>query len=162
MSKKHDKKKLVRRYGGDLRHTARIVKKRQDELTEWIESQGGAEAVHRNHLSSIVAAKPRKRLTVSKPGRDYDGSTVEVYEKLYVITPPQKRGLSGVVNMVNGSGSTDTEFFTRLSARLGGFKTKLLVSHNRVTDITKYRTVYVFPKTPTVEGFVRRLSVFWG
>lgn len=162
MSRKHDKKKTARRYGGDSRHTARIVEKRQEALANWIDSKGGAEAVHRNHLSAIVAAKPRKRLTVSKPGKWYDGATIEAYEKLYVVTPPAKRGLAGVVNMLDGGGMTDNELFTRLSARLGGFKSKLLVSHNRETNETKYRTVYVFPRTIHVESFVRKLSVFWG
>lgn len=162
MSRKHDKKKLARRYGGDSRHTAKIVEKRRLDLSNWIEAMGGAEAVHRNHLSAIIAAKPRKKGIITKPSNPYTGATIEKYNEIYIVTPPQKRGLSGIVNSFDGpNGLTDREFLNEFVPHvLGGFKHKLFLHEN--ADGSKWRTVYVLPNTPRVGAFVRSLSVFWG
>lgn len=164
MSRKHDKKKAYRSYGGDAKHVERVVTERRNILAEWIERHGGAEKVHLRHLSAIVAAKPRRVGRITPPSRHYDGATIEEHERVYVITPPQRRGLAGVVGAFGGeeTGLTDKVFFNEFVPQLGGMKFKLLVAENRTTGETKFRTVYVLPKTAPVASFVRKLSVFWG
>ena len=161
MSRKHDVKRLLRKYGLDSRDTARKVFNRQQLLENWIESQGGAETVHLRHLSAIVAAKPKRKGRITKPDNPYRLATIEEYNRVYVVTLPVRRGLNGVAGMI-GSSLTDKETFDVLVPQLGGVKTQFVVSRNKVSGEEKKRTVYVLPKTDRTLRFVRQLSVFWG
>ena len=82
---KNERKKLYRRYGGDTAHTERIVTKQQAALSAWIDSQGGAETVHLRHLSAIVAAKPKRKGVITKPGNPYTGSFISDYGTFYFV-----------------------------------------------------------------------------
>lgn len=158
---KNSKKRLLRKHGLDSRDTARKVFNRQQLLASWIESQGGAEAVHLRHLSAIVAAKPKRKGRITKLDNPYRLATIEEYNRVYVVTLPVRRGLNGVAGMI-GSNLTDKETFDVLVPQLGGVKTQFVVSRNKVSGEEKKRTVYVLPKSERVVSFVRQLSVFWG
>lgn len=82
---KNEKKRLYRKYGGDAAHTERIVKEQQTKLASWIDGQGGAETVHLRHLSAIVAAKPKRKGVITKPGNPYSGSFISDYGSFYFI-----------------------------------------------------------------------------
>lgn len=162
MSRKHDVKRLLRRHGLDSRDTARKVRNRQQLLANWIESQGGAEAVHLRHLSAIVAAKPKRKGRITRPDNPYRLATIEDYDYgVFVITLPPKRGTRGVGGMV-GNNLTDRETFDVLIPQLGGVKTQFVVSRNKIDGKEKKRTIYVLPKNDRSVRFVRQLSVFWG
>ena len=159
---KNSKKRLLRKHGLDSRDTARKIFNRQQLLSNWIESQGGAEAVHLRHLSAIVAAKPKRKGRITRPDNPYRLATIEEYDYgVFVITLPPKRGTRGVGGMV-GNNLTDRETFDVLIPQLGGVKTQFVVSRNKVSGEEKKRTVYVLPKSERVVSFVRQLSVFWG
>lgn len=88
---KNADKKVWRKYGGDANHINAIVSKRQRLQNSLIENQGGAEHVHRRHLSSIVGAKPKQRGRITAPTNPFCGCTISNFGDFYFIAVNRKQ-----------------------------------------------------------------------
>ena len=136
---KNAKKRLIREFGGDNAHNARIVDKQKSLRSSYIESKGGAEALHKRHASCLTAAKPKIRGKITKLNNPYCGSYITDMGGYYFISLTTNKGKQN-----------ERQALKHVTPQLGGFMFTL----NGIRG-------YVIPQTGN-ENFIRSLSVKWG
>lgn len=134
---KNATKRLWRKHGGDANHINVIVSKRQRLQNSLIENQGGAEYVHRRHLSSIMGAKPKQKGRITAPTNPFAGCTITNYGKYCFIA-------------VNRKQSAIREALKCIAPIRGGG----VINHHGIVGVA----------LPTVgnENLIRSLLVTWG